>query len=235
MSAIYLIRHGQASFGNANYDELSPIGRTQAKLLGDSLRVSGLHFDAAYSGLMRRQQDTAIFALGGHNSAPVTQALQQHPCFNEFDHESLIRNHWKAVTDQDFALEQAPKNRHGSGKRFQHTFEKIMHRWVSGHYPILGEETWEAFSTRVNDGLRDIITPMQSSRNVAVFTSGGPIAVILKQLLQLSNETTLALNWQIANCSVTKLHYNGRRTSLAFFNNYTHLQSSRHENWVTYR
>ncbi|MCH1491392.1 MAG: histidine phosphatase family protein, partial [Luminiphilus sp.] len=30
MASIYLIRHGQASFGSDNYDQLSPVGQRQA-------------------------------------------------------------------------------------------------------------------------------------------------------------------------------------------------------------
>ncbi len=235
MSAIYLIRHGQASFGNANYDELSSVGKTQARLLGEALRARDLRFDVAYSGSMRRQQDTATLALDGQGPVPGVPDLRQHPAFNEFDHELLIRNHWRAVTDQDFALERVVKDRTAAAKSFQRVFEQIMRRWASGRYPIPGEETWAAFGARVNAGLDDIIQHLEPSHNVAVFTSGGPIAAILKQVLQLSSDTTLGLNWRIVNCSVTKLNYDGCGTHLAFFNNYAHLHVDGSQNWVTYR
>ena len=34
MTTIYFIRHGQASFGAESYDQLSPNGELQAKILG---------------------------------------------------------------------------------------------------------------------------------------------------------------------------------------------------------
>ena len=34
MGAIYLVRHGQAAFGTDDYDRLTEIGYTQARLLG---------------------------------------------------------------------------------------------------------------------------------------------------------------------------------------------------------
>jgi broad specificity phosphatase PhoE len=34
MPAIYLVRHGQASFGSENYDVLSPTGQLQASIVG---------------------------------------------------------------------------------------------------------------------------------------------------------------------------------------------------------
>ena len=50
MSVIYLIRHGQASFGTDNYDQLSALGREQSAILGSyfaartNLRPEGLSY-----------------------------------------------------------------------------------------------------------------------------------------------------------------------------------------------
>ena len=59
MATIYLFRHGQASFGAADYDRLSPLGERQATLLGHYLRDSGIVLDAAFSGDLLRQRQTA--------------------------------------------------------------------------------------------------------------------------------------------------------------------------------
>ena len=56
MASIYVIRHGQASFGAANYDKLSELGCRQAEVLGHYLRECNIHFDAVYSGDLQRQQ-----------------------------------------------------------------------------------------------------------------------------------------------------------------------------------
>ncbi|WP_164030788.1 histidine phosphatase family protein, partial [Serratia marcescens] len=50
MGSIYLIRHGQASFGADDYDVLSPTGIRQAEILGDHLRNLGVRFDRVLSG-----------------------------------------------------------------------------------------------------------------------------------------------------------------------------------------
>ncbi|NWD90503.1 phosphoglycerate mutase family protein, partial [Pseudomonas sp. K5002] len=50
MGSIYLIRHGQASFGADDYDVLSPIGVQQAQVLGRHLAELGLGFDRCLSG-----------------------------------------------------------------------------------------------------------------------------------------------------------------------------------------
>ncbi len=59
MGAIYLIRHGQASFGHDDYDRLSPLGRAQSARLGEALRAIGLVPDAIVRGSMRRHAETA--------------------------------------------------------------------------------------------------------------------------------------------------------------------------------
>ena len=59
MSTIYLVRHGQGSFGTENYDRLSSVGREQVKLLGAHLAESGERIDHVYSGALNRQLETA--------------------------------------------------------------------------------------------------------------------------------------------------------------------------------
>ncbi|MEZ4371750.1 MAG: histidine phosphatase family protein [Polyangiaceae bacterium] len=63
MSQLLLVRHGQASFLAANYDELSAQGREQSRLLGVHWRSLGLRIDRAICGPRRRQRDTARLCL----------------------------------------------------------------------------------------------------------------------------------------------------------------------------
>src|SRR5690606_2569297 len=86
---LYLIRHGQASFGTDHYDRLSDLGRRQAEVLGHYLRDHGIHLDAAYSGSLQRQQDTAQLALASQPGAP---ALQVDPRFNEVNNDEQIHH-----------------------------------------------------------------------------------------------------------------------------------------------
>ncbi len=65
MASIYLIRHGQASFGAANYDQLSTLGQRQADVTGQFLSTTGLKIDAAVAGTLSRQQETGARILAG--------------------------------------------------------------------------------------------------------------------------------------------------------------------------
>ena len=59
MRHITLVRHGQASFLEADYDKLCANGEAQARLLGKYWLRRGMIFHNAYSGPRLRQQETA--------------------------------------------------------------------------------------------------------------------------------------------------------------------------------
>ena len=42
MGTLYLVRHGQASFGADDYDNLSPLGHQQRQRLGEYFKERGL-------------------------------------------------------------------------------------------------------------------------------------------------------------------------------------------------
>ena len=69
MATIYLIRHGQASFGSDDYDQLSQLGIRQAEVTGEYFRESGIFFDSAYSGDLKRQIDTSQLVLASQPAA----------------------------------------------------------------------------------------------------------------------------------------------------------------------
>ena len=59
MSVLTLVRHGQASLFADNYDELSALGREQARLLGEFWVRRQIDFDEVYCGPRARQRQTA--------------------------------------------------------------------------------------------------------------------------------------------------------------------------------
>ena len=55
MGTLYLVRHGQASFGADDYDQLSPLGQQQAVRLGEYLRpkLQGQPIEAVMMGSLK--------------------------------------------------------------------------------------------------------------------------------------------------------------------------------------
>ena len=102
MATIYLVRHGQASFGAENYDQLSAMGQQQARVVGQYFRDCGIHLDAAYSGDLWRQRETAELALA---SQPTPVPHQIDPRFNEIQNEEQLRYLMPEVLERNPAVQ----------------------------------------------------------------------------------------------------------------------------------
>jgi len=114
MATIYLVRHGQASFGVEDYDRLSQIGWQQGRVLGRALRCSQAATaqpQAVFGGTLRRHRETVeAMARGFGDGLP---AMQVASGFDEFDHVALIHRHrpeWEdhSVMARDLAASIAP-------------------------------------------------------------------------------------------------------------------------------
>lgn len=236
MSTIYLIRHAQASFGRENYDRLSEAGLRQSEVLAGHFNMLSLEFDAIYLGTQQRHEQTlCAFLQCIRKTGASSIGVHKTEAFNEYDSEIILKNLIPEVIRQEPAFEANVASMMQDKRSFQLVYEKIMRRWVAGDYSIPILETWTTYSCRVRDGLRDLMAAQGAGKMVAVFTSGGPISVCVQQALNLSDETTLQLTWQIMNASVTRLKYSGDRLMLSGFNDVTHLELKQAPSLLTYR
>lgn len=217
MGQILLVRHGQASWGAEDYDQLSDDGWEQSRLLGEALRSRGFWPDRVISGGMRRHLDTC--AAAGFGEPDVDRD------WDEFDHVGMLA----AVPPPEGEM---------TPEVFQESFEAATQRWTGGEhddYP----ESFVAFGSRVLTGLR---AAAEDADKVVVFTSGGPIAWVTATLL-LPEEPEVAprtragfwrrLNRVCANSGVTKCVTGRRGMTLVSFNEHTHLDGV--PDLITYR
>ena len=86
-SEIYFIRHGQASFGSENYDNLSELGHKQSKLLGLYLTKIGIDFDRIVSGTLNRQQQTCQNIIKAMEISPTPE---KQSLLNEYDVKDVL-------------------------------------------------------------------------------------------------------------------------------------------------
>lgn len=220
MGTIYLVRHGQASFGTSNYDQLSPLGFEQAQVVGEHLksRVGPVH--AIARGSMRRHRetlDTAVAAMG------IEAELIEDPGFNEYAFEQIVRAHRPDFSDQSVMKAELTKT--GNHQRaFQQFFEAAIARWTGGEYDHEYEESWPQFHSRCGGALDRLVQHLGHGKTALVFTSGGYVSVTVQRLLGLSAEQAFGFNWHIANASITKLLYGTRGISLQSFNEHGHLE-----------
>lgn len=230
MAAVYLVRHGQASFGTSDYDRLSETGFDQARLLGRALRARLPRVDGVYAGTMRRHRETAETCL---SELGLTNEIVALSGFDEFDHEEIIVRHRPEYADLERRM--ADMDRTGNPRRaFQAMFEDAVTDWIvtgdGGEYT----ETWGEFRGRSVAALKEIIRAQGRSRTALVFTSGGPITAIVQDLLGIPDATAFRINHTLTNCGVTKVIYSERARYLSSVNEHGHFEGE-HAGLITYR
>ena len=198
---LFLVRHGQASFGSSHYDKLSPRGHRQARVLGALWQQLGRRGAGLVTGRMARQIDTAAGLLD-------TPAPRQLAGLDEFDAEILFKAYLPQVLRDHPELPRNGRDIFGDRRQFQRAFEAVLSHWLSAttvQAPVV--ESWPQFCDRVVAALGDILDAFTDAPNatVAAVTSGGPISVAVRHALQLDDAATFHLNWRIYNASVTEL------------------------------
>jgi len=235
MATIYLIRHGQASFGADDYDKLSELGCRQASVAGEYLAQCGISFDAIYSGNLLRQRETAQLASA---SQPGQLELRIDPRFNEIENDEQLKYLVPEVVKSNPAVQELIKRGLSSSKDYQKVIKAVFNYWVSPECADSRVQSWQDYSQGVSQALHDVMVEQGSGKTVGIFTSGGTIATIVAQVLELTGEQTYRFYEPIFNCSVTQLFYTGTRVSLSYFNDRSFLQvlgTQRAENLISYR
>lgn len=232
MATIYLIRHGQASFGQENYDQLSELGEQQAVRLGQNLAQRLPHFDQIHLGAMLRHRQTAQGCLLAKGESWQQDQWHVNADWNEYDHRDILAQMGEQFTSA--ASTQAwVKNQASPKAAFEQLFNDAMQRWMSGDYHDY-VESWQDYFDRVQAGLQDVIEQSRDAENVAVFTSGGPISLICQQLLGIPSDNLMRLNWTLVNAGISKIVAGKNRTFCASLNEHTAFEGE-HQHMVTYR
>ena len=182
MAAVYLIRHGQASFGTHHYDALSPLGQQQAEQLGAWLRTCAIEPARWYSGSMQRQQQTAQHTCAALELADAS--LHTDARLNEFDYLDVLSAHIPNCTS-DAALLDFLRQQMGDPRRvFQRIFSEAVVHWVAHTHKIDGtayRETWREFQQRAQAALADAVEfACNDNASVMLFTSGGVISAMVQ-------------------------------------------------------
>jgi broad specificity phosphatase PhoE len=214
VSRILLVRHGQASFGAADYDNLSPTGHEQSRVLGAALAARGVTADVVVAGEMKRHAQTAAEVLDGSGwDAEVTVDAG----WNEFDHVQVL-----AVHDQ-------PTTRSGESEKaaFQRWFSEATLRWTSGEGDDAYDEPFSAFTSRVEAALARLVDELPRKGTAVVLTSGGPVAWAAAALLAdqtgARTDLWLRLNPVSVNTGVSTVVCGASGTTLVTFNAHDHL------------
>jgi broad specificity phosphatase PhoE len=230
MSRLFLVRHGQASFLESNYDKLSPKGERQARILGEYWAGLNLRFDRVYSGPRVRQRATARIVGEAYKDAgiqfPEPAVLEG---FDEFQAELVIERSLPGLIETDTEMNKMnqafkkSRTRPEQFKTFQRMFEVVIGRWAEGQIPLEGIEPWPDFCSRVQRGLAQLASNGSRGQQIVIFSSGGPVGVAMQRSLNLSTEATLKTAWMVRNCAYSEFLFSAGRFTLSSYNATPHF------------
>lgn len=238
MAQAWVVRHGQASFGAANYDQLSELGWQQARWLGQWLAAQNAQFDRIVLGSLVRHRQTLAGICEGYNAQivnhPKLKPLSEDNALildglNEYDSGAMFRAMWAKQSPQ------TPLDEMALSKDRRHYFRLLreaLYAWSNGQlhpadymsFAQFREGVWNAFCEACQPGAEQVL----------IVSSGGPISNIVGQVLQVPSQVTVDLNLQTRNASLTQLAFNENSKALMSFNNVPHLQHPERAGAITY-
>ena len=223
MGHLYLVRHGQASFGADDYDQLSALGRRQAVRLGAYWRERGMRFDAVITGTLKRHRQTWEGIAEGLGLE--AQDVRPWPGLDEYDSEAVIAT----IHPEKLQKPDTPE-------RYRHHFRLLrdgLGAWMAGRTAPAGMPSYADFLAGVTTAL-DHVRAEHHGAKVLVVSSGGPISTAVGHVLGTPPETTIELNMRIRNTAVTEFVFTPKRHMLLTYNTLPHLDGPDYEDMVSY-
>lgn len=227
MSALYLIRHGQAGT-RTEYDRLSDLGQEQTLLLGNYLAAQEIPFTHLYSGDLRRQRETATNVVKALNTRVQ---LQFDPRWNEFDLDDV----YCKIAPQIAAVDETFRVGYEEMMASVNNPDALIHRahssldvtvvraWIANRFPYDGE-SFVAFGERIHAALDAL---KQSTGPVAVFTSATPTGIAIAAAMELPIHQSMKLAGVTYNASISTLRIHPQGNTLFSFNGVPHLSEPR--------
>ena len=219
MAELVLVRHGQASFGEDDYDKLSQLGWRQSRWLGEYFAERGAAFDRVIRGSMRRHAETLTGigegmgkALGGEVDARL----------DEYDSHALLRAH----------LGTKPLPTGDDRRAHFRVLREAMYGWTDGTLGGSAHEPFPEFRGRVLAALA--AAKSGAAKRVLLVSSGGPISTILADVLCMPLRGVVDLNLQARNTGITELQAGAIRIHCVSFNNVPHLDRPDRAGALTY-
>lgn len=224
LALLFLVRHGQASFGSADYDRLSDLGRQQARWLGEYFSARGVGFRRVVTGTLRRQRDTAAELLGALGQAGE---VTEHAGLDEYHAEALYRAH---TAGRDLLEHQKSDYRD-----YWRTLKAAMLAWTRDELTGV-PETWAQFGARTRAALDVAAAGLGRDDAALVVSSGGAISRAVSSIIGAPGETAIEFNLQFRNSGFAELIVGdaGRSLRLVSFNAIPHLEAPERRAAITF-
>jgi broad specificity phosphatase PhoE len=212
MSELFLIRHGQASFGAADYDELSELGYRQARWLGEYFRERDLLPQRVLGGTLKRHRQTLDAIAEG---LQARFQVETDAGWNECDFQALVAAYAEQYPEDGSYDPAQPKT-------YYRVMKKALLAWSEQRLHGALPESWAQFQARVTAALRNVQTQPQH-RTVFAVSSSGAIAAALMQIMRFGADTHVDLYLQARNTGINHLFFNSDTVKVSGFNYVPHL------------
>jgi len=241
MSRLLYIRHAQASYGAADYDQLSEKGYEQASILGQHLAKSGVELHNIYVGPLKRQNQTLDKVREAYSNAGIQ--LPDHTTLKELEEHrgpDILKSAMNSIVTEDELIRGWEAERKADPslniKKGLLIFERAMLLWATGklsHHQPEHYLDWPSFRAQAKRGFEDVFArhKHENKKTIALFTSGGTISATLGHVLGMEHEKDIiGMNGIVQNTSITEFLFSGDRITMKRFNDVSHLP----ENMKTY-
>lgn len=201
---LWLVRHGQASLGERDYDRLSGLGHVQARHVRGRLQAEAVDGWRAVCGTHKRHHQT--MALLAPDGAPVSQGW-----LNEYMVSALVA----AATEQAGELDIIPPDPAAFAsprdhlRTFLEWFPDVIAAWQEArlHEPVNGP--WSAWCARIHDGMTEWLEAVRSGETVVMVSSAGTISLMVAVLTGRDLSWQRDLNVRLYNTGVCRLSPEG--------------------------
>ena len=235
MTEVVFIRHGQASAGSDNYDQLSPLGRQQAELLGSWIAQHGAGFDRVVVGRMARHRATldAIEAAcaAAAIALPAAEVMAE---FDEFDHHQVLLAY---AGRRGSPLAGAKGGSHAASKEDLKAMylglRAALYAWTGGELEPHLDEPYAAFQQRVRRGA-DQLGQGKERERVLVVSSGGVASQWAQHALGFDNRRAAEMNLTLRNSAISEFRLIEGAWNLMSWNSLPHLGAPGQRGMWTY-
>jgi broad specificity phosphatase PhoE len=218
VSVLYLVRHGQAAFGEEDYDQLTALGREQCAQLARHWAALERAVPLVFTGTLRRQRFSAeAFAgtLGGIvGSTPAVVPIEG---LEEYDHVAMLRAYSTRLHGH---ADIGGLNQ--DRKAFHRFIERALECWARGDLP--GVESYREFSDRCTGALRRLMLQVGRGRTAVVFGSAGSLAAAIQPIIGLDDWDLLRLKLNFHNTGISKVLFTGEKSVVESLNAIPHLE-----------
>jgi len=215
---VRLVRHAQASFGSADYDQLSARGLQQAQhlarwLAAEARRPYGL---VVRGSMLRHAQTLAPIEQAFADAGRPLPPARIDPAWNEFDHEAILRAY--AAADADHSA--LTKARGGDWNAIRTILLHALQQWRDGAFDGLVPESWATFAARVAAARASLA---DAEGDLLVVTSGGAISRCAQAALDIDDARMIELNMALRNTGISDFHRGAERWRMLSWNELPHL------------